>query len=246
MADFDVAMSPDELPDEVLRDAIARALRRSAGRVVDTTSLALSLVVNDIDWWEIAVSAQTLIEAIRHEDEVDGLLAFDFGTGERFVVEVDVLDRQTLVAVVPADEHDETLRQLVRGWIWRSGWGNGHFPILIRSIFAGEVWLARELTMALRGDEEALSDHLAAIDVAAEADPDEALEHWDHAVMVEGCAPTIELFQWEARGEQGAFAAWLGEVAVSWDDTGAAVAPEDALRLWLVCQYLALANDPAR
>ncbi|HCG28461.1 MAG TPA: hypothetical protein DEU95_01600, partial [Chloroflexi bacterium] len=86
MADFDVAMSPDELPNEVLRDAIARALRRSAGRVVDTTSLALSLVVNDIDWWEIAVSAQTLIEAIRHEDEVDGLLAFDFGTGERFVL----------------------------------------------------------------------------------------------------------------------------------------------------------------
>lgn len=241
MPDFVVSMSPDELPDEVLREAIARALREVEGRDVETSGQTLALVVGEVNWWEIAAAHPTLIEAVWSDsDDVDGLVAFDFGTGEWFVVEADLLDRQTLLEVVPAGERDAGFRQLVRGWIWRHGWARGHFPTVIRSPFAGEAWLARELAMTLRGNEAALAAHLAASGVADAVDPAEALEHWDHAVMVQGGAPVIDLFDWTAGGEHGAFAAWVADVAVTWDDTGQPVSQEDALRLWLVCQYLAL------
>ncbi|HMM41591.1 MAG TPA: hypothetical protein PKA95_06800 [Thermomicrobiales bacterium] len=241
MADFVVSMSPDELPDEVLREAVARALRGAEGRDVETSGQMLALVVDEVDWWEIAAAHPTLIEAVwRDADDVDGLVAFDFDTGEWFVIEADLLDRQTLLEVVPADERDAGFRQLVRSWIWRHGWARGRFPTAIRSPFTGEAWLARELAMTLRGNEVALAAHLADCDVADAVDPAEAMEHWDHAVMVEGGAPVIDLFEWAAGGEHGAFAAWLDDVAVAWDDTGQPVSHEDALRLWLVCQYLAL------
>lgn len=240
MSDIRVSMSPEELPDEALREALARALRDAEGQEVNTTGVTLSLVVEGIDWWEIAIAAQSLIEAVWRDDDVDGLIAFDFGTGERFIVQVDLLDRQTLVAVVPAREMDEQVRQLVRGWVWRSGWGSGHYPSVIRSSFAGEAWLTRELTMALRGNEVELAAQLTTSGAVIDVDPVEAMEHWDHAVMVDGGAPAIDLFEWGAGGECGAFAAWLNAVSVVWDDTGVDVAPEDGLRLWLVCQYLAL------
>lgn len=239
MADFHVSMSPDEIPDEVLREAVARALRGAEGREVETTGQALALVVHGVDWWEIARQTQTLIEADWSDDAIDGLVAFDFGAGEWFVVQADLLDRQTLLAVVPVSERDAGFRQLVRGWIWRHSWARGRFPTAIRSSFTGEAWLARELTVSLRGDEAALAAWLQDGHVAS-VDPALAMELWDHAVMVDGGAPAVELFEWAAGGERGVFAAWLADVAVSWDDTGQPVSPEDALRLWLVCQYLTL------
>ena len=240
MTDFGVAMSPDEIPEEVLREAVARALRGCEGQEVETTGHSLSLTIDGIDWWQIAAADQTLIEAVwSDDDEIDGLVAFDFDTGEWFVVQVDLLNRQTLVAVVPAADHDGGFRQVVRGWIWRHAWARGRFPTTIRSMFTGEAWLARELTVSLRGDEPALAELLETRGVDG-ADPTLPLELWDHVVMVNGDAPPSTLFEWAARGHDGPFATWVGGSSVTWDDTGQLVSPEDAMRLWLVCHYLAL------
>lgn len=241
MDDFTVSMSPDELPDEMLREAVARALRGAEGQALDPFAIRLTLEVSWIDLDELAVGYVPIVTgAWDDEEDVNGLIAFDLGTGEKFVVHLDPLGRAELAAVTRADEQDAMFRQLARGWVWRNGWADGRFPTTLYSSYKGEPWLARELTMALRGNEAALADLLASCGVADDADPAEAMEHWDHAVMVDGGAPVIDLFEWDARGEDGAFAAWLDDVAVAWDDTGAAVSPEDALRLWLVCQYLAL------
>lgn len=241
MGDFEVSLSPDELPEEVLREALARALRDAEGCEVDPWAINLTLRVSWIDLEQIAARLhQIAIGAWDDEERANGLAAFDLGTGESFVVHLDPVGRQELLAITRADEQEDAFRQMARGWVWRNGWADGHFPTRVYSVYTGEPWLTRELAMALRGNEDALAAHLSARDVDTDVDPADALEFWDHAVMVRGGTPTVDLFEWTSRGEDGAFAAWLDDVAVVWDDTGQPVSSEDAMRLWLVCQYLAL------
>lgn len=239
MADFDISMSGEELPEEVVRSALARALISSHGARVDTAGGDLLLRVTGIDWWDFAVDTQILIDAEWGGDESDALVAFDFGSGEWAVVRFDLLGRQVLTAVVPASEQDEQFRQLIRSWIWENGWPRGHFPQALASTAVGEAWLCRELVVAMRGNGPELE---SVIDRAGESQLDQlaALELWDHAVVVDGDGPTAELFAWEARGIDGTFAAWQDELHISWDDTGQPLQPQDALRLWLVCQYLTI------
>ncbi|MCO5177428.1 MAG: hypothetical protein M9890_10745 [Thermomicrobiales bacterium] len=239
MADFEISMSGDELPDEVVRLALARALISSHGARVDTAGGDVLLRITGIDWWDVALDNQILIDALWGGDETDALVAFDFGSGEWAVVRFDLLGRQVLTAVVPMSEQDEQFRQLIRSWIWENGWPRGHFPQVLASIAVGEAWLCRELVVAMRGNGPELAD---IIERAGESrlDPQMAFELWDHAVVVDGDGPPPELFAWNARGVDGAFAAWQDGLAITWDDTGQPLQHEDALRLWLVCQYLTI------
>lgn len=239
MADFEMSLSGEELPEEVIRSALARAMLAAHGAQIDTARGELTLRVTGIDWWDIALNTQILIDAEWGGDENDALVAFDFGSGEWAVVRFDLLGRQVLTAIVPMNEQDEQFRQLIRSWIWENGWPRGQFPHAFASTAVGEAWLCRELVVAMRGNGPELAD---TIERAGEARLDQhaAYELWDHAVVIEGDGPPFELFTWDARGVDGAFANWQQGRTISWDDTGQPLQTDDPLRLWLVCQYLTI------